>query len=185
MSDSSQETDQKPPHGDTGKAQSYIDKLKRLITLDKVVVTKTDLKRFDPTNLQNHYRIDLGGYHIEISHSKDANTAKDAYVLVFTNVAKLAADSADSNKKVILAYLHLTQDQFLTFKEVADDQLDKIRKAEEEKRFNQAVEPIEQALEHLESQPTYSTPTEENSTEEPSTEEPKSEYSDFPPIHQN
>lgn len=148
---SAQSEDQPPPQGDYKKAEEYISKLIKLISLDKIQVVKTDLQKFDPTSLQNHYRIDLTDYNIEVSHSKDANSNKDSYIMIFTNVNKI--DTANLNQKVILAYLHLTQNQYQRFKEEADDQLEKIRKIEEEKRFAEAAEPIEKILDNLENTP--------------------------------
>ncbi len=147
---SSNPEDQKPPQGDYKKAEEYITKLIKLISVDKILVVKTDLQKFDPTSLQNHYRIDLSDYNIEISHSKDSNTDKDSYIMIFTNVNKI--DISNLNQKVILAYLHLTQNQYQRFKEEADKQLEKIRKVEEEKRFNEAIDPVNKILEHLQNE---------------------------------
>lgn len=150
MSDPDQTVqDQKPPQGDHSKAEEYISKLIKLISLDRVKVVKTDLKKFDPTTLQNHYRIDLAEYQIEVSHSKDPNSGKDSYVMVFTNISKINSEN-NPNQKIILAYMHLNPDQFHRLKEEAESQIEKIRKEEEQKRFNEAIQPIDQALENLE-----------------------------------
>ena len=45
--------------------------------------------------------------------------------------------------------MHLTQDQFNNFKSVSDEQLERKRKGAEEKRFKEAMAPIDQALEQL------------------------------------
>lgn len=149
---SAQNEPSKPPLGDFKKAQDYINKLVRLISQDKLKVVRTDLKRFDPTTLQNHYRLDLRDYQIEVSHSKDPNSGKDSYVMVFTNLATLS-QNPETNQKVILAYLHLNQDLFGRFKNCAEEQLEKVRRLEEEKRFNQVMEPINRVLENIEEKP--------------------------------
>jgi hypothetical protein len=43
----------------------------------------------------------------------------------------------------------LEANHFIKFKSIADDQIEKNTKKEEESRFNQAVAPIDQALEQL------------------------------------
>ena len=48
--------------------------------------------------------------------------------------------------------MHLSQEQFSRFKAAADDQIEKIRKAEEEKRLAEALSPIDQTLEALASE---------------------------------
>lgn len=149
MDDQSAQSDtENPPQGDYQKAEEYVSKLTKLISLDKLHVVKTDLQKFDPTSLQNHYRIDLTDYNIEVSHSKDPDSLKDSYIMIFTNVSKINASNL--NQKIILAYLHLTQNQYQRFKEEANDQLEKIRKIEEGKRFTEAAEPIEKILDNLE-----------------------------------
>lgn len=138
MSDS-----QNPPRGDFQKAEEYIGKLVELINRDKIQVSRTDLKRFDPTTLQDHYTVSLSDYHIEISHSKQPNSGKDSYVMIFNNLKHL---SAGSGEKVILAYIYLADSQFSKFKTVADRQLEEKRRFEEAKKFNEALEPIDELL---------------------------------------
>lgn len=135
-----------PPIGDTEKADKYINTLIDLITADKLTVSHTDLAKFDPTSLQDHYRMDLQDYEIEVSHNKDPDTGQDSFVMLFTNLKHL---NEQSSPKVILAYIHLNEAQFQKFKTISDDQIFKKRKEAEEKRFKEAMIPIDQILEQL------------------------------------
>ena len=138
------ETDQKnPPRGDFQKAEEYINKLVDLLNRNKLQVIHTDLKKFDPTTLQDHYTVNLNTYHIEISHSKQPNTGKDSYVMIFNNLKNLAEGQGE---KVILAYIYLADSQFSKFKIVADRQIEEKRRAEEERKFNEALQPIDELL---------------------------------------
>ena len=131
-----------PPRGDFQKAEEYINKLVELVNRNKLQVTHTDLKRFDPTTLQDHYTVNLNDYHIEISHSKQPDNGKDSYVMIFNNLKQLA----EGAEKVILAYVYLVESQFSKFKMIADRQLEEKRKAEEEKKFKEALAPIDELL---------------------------------------
>lgn len=149
-----------PPRGDFDKAEKYVNQLVALVNQNKVEVWHTDLKKFDPTSLKDHYTIGLKEYQIEISHSKHPNTEKDSYVMIFNNLKNI---SEGSGEKVILAYVYLADSQFSKFKIVADRQIYERERAEEEKKFNQALEPIDQLLdqakgteEHHVSQSPYS-----------------------------
>ncbi len=135
-----------PPSGDTEKADKYLAQLIELINEDKLIVSHTDLSKFDPTSLQDHYRLDLKDYEVEVSHNKQANTGKDSYIILFNNLKSL---NEKCTEKVILAYLYLTADQFAKFKTIADDQIERKRKEAEEKRFKEAMAPVDQALEQL------------------------------------
>lgn len=135
-----------PPIGDQEKADHYTDKLTELVSKDKLIVARTDLSKFDPTSLQNHYRLDLNGYEVEISHNKQPDSGKDFYVMLFNNLKHV---DNQCTEKVILAYVHISGDQFAKFKTVADDQIERKRKEAEEKRFKEAMAPIDQALEQL------------------------------------
>lgn len=135
-----------PPSGDSEKADKYINQLTNLVGTDKLLVLHTDLSKFDPTSLQDHYRLDLGGYEIEISHNKQAESGQDCYIILFNNLKSI---NNSCSERVILAYMHLTEQQFTSFKSTADDQLDRKRKETEEKRFKEAMAPIDQALEQL------------------------------------
>ena len=134
---------QNPPRGDFQQAEKYINQLVDLISRNKIEVSHTDLKKFDPTTLQDHYTVNLSTYHIEISHSKQPNSDKDSHVMIFNNLKHLAEGTGD---KVILAYIYLAESQFSRFKAAADRQIYDRERALEEKRFNQAVEPIDQLL---------------------------------------
>ena len=63
--------------------------------------------------------------------------------MIFNNLKNLAEGTGD---KVILAYVYLVDSQFAKFKLVADRQIYEREKAEEERMFKQAVEPIDQIL---------------------------------------
>ncbi len=140
-----------PPRGDTQKGDKYIDQLVALLNKDKVRVFQTDLARFDPSLFQDHYRIDLKDYQIEISHSKNPDSAKDSFVMVFTNLNRL---QPECNDKVVLAYIHLGKDQYERFKQAAQLQIDRIKRLEEEKRFYQAIKPVDSLLEQVENDDT-------------------------------
>lgn len=140
-----------PPQGDSKSASDYINKLADLLNRDKVAVTHTDLKRYDLSSVQDHYQIVLHDYEVEVSHSKQAQTGKDFFVMLFNNIKKLKSGNGG---KVILSYIHLTETQFKVFKSAADDQLDRIRKAEELKRFKTAMSPIDDLLLDISTQTT-------------------------------
>lgn len=135
-----------PPNGDAKKADRYINQLIGLISADKLTVLHTDLSRFDPTSLQDHYRLDLKDYEIEISHNKKPDSGEDFYVILFNNLKYI---NGKCMEKIILAYLHLDETQFKNFKSVSDEQLEKKRKEAEEKRFREAMAPVDQMLEQL------------------------------------
>lgn len=134
-----------PPIGSSQDADKYLNKLIDLIKENRILVTHTDLEKLDPSNIADHYRIDLNDYDVEISHSKQANSGQDFYVLLFNNIKKFD----QSCDKVILAYIHLTQTQFQSFKSVSDSQIEKRRQEEERKRFAQALSPIDSLLEDI------------------------------------
>lgn len=143
MSDSRSDN---PPRGDFETAEKYINQLIDLLNDRKIEVDHTDLKRFDPTTLQDHYTIGLSEYQIEISHSKTPDSGKDSYVMIFNNMKQLAEGSG---AKVILAYIYLADSQFSRFKIVADHYITEKRKTEEEKRFKEALMPIDQLLDQV------------------------------------
>lgn len=146
MSDTNQTN---PPKGDFDKADKYINQLVDLINQKRIEVFHTDLKKFDPTALQDHYTIKLQDYQIEISHSKQANTGKDSYVMIFNNFKNL---SDGKGEKAILAYIYLADSHFSKFKIVADRQIEERRRAEEEKRFKEALVPIDNLLNQVQTQ---------------------------------
>lgn len=142
-----------PPSADSKKAEKYVSQFIHLIEVDKLTVIRTDLSKFDPSILQDHYRLDFMEYSVEISHSKQPNSGADSFVMLFTNIKNIA--ESGTCEKVILAYLHLDQNQFIRLKSATEGQLHRIKKAEQEKKFQAAILPIDQALEKLDN-PTIS-----------------------------
>ncbi len=132
-----------PPRGDYQKAENYINKLVSLIESGKLEVLHTDLNKFDPSSIQDHYRMDLDNYQIEISHSKLPASGSDSYVMLFTNLKNVGEGTAE---KAILAYTQLSNTQFNKFKTAAESQIEEKRRLEEEKRFNDALAPIDSLL---------------------------------------
>ena len=98
-----------PPSGDAEKADRYITQLTDLISADKLTVSHTDLSKFDPTSLQNHYRLNLQDYEIEVSHNKQPDSGQDFYVILFNNLKYI---NEKCTEKIILAYMHLSDSQF-------------------------------------------------------------------------
>lgn len=135
-----------PPSGDSQRAEKYINQLIPLVSQGKLTVDHTDLSKYDPSSLYDHYRIDMKEYQLEISHSKAPLTGKDSYVLLFNNLKDI---EAGYTQKVILAYLVLTADQFKRLQEVADEQIETRKKIEEEKRFSQAMTPVDAMLDQI------------------------------------
>lgn len=146
MPDSIDSTSSIPPKGDEKKAEKYINQLSQLLDSDKLTVFHTDLNRFDPSSLYDHYRMDLKDYQVEVSHSKKADTGEDAYVIIFTNLKQVQTGTCE---KVILAYVPLTRVQFINFKTSADEQLERIKRIAEEKRFKEVMQPIDNVLSEL------------------------------------
>lgn len=144
--DISQKSNLPPPSGDPTKAEKYADQLLNLIESDKLTIHHTDLARFDPSSLQDHFRIELKDYHVEISHSKHPNSGKDSFVMLFSNLKNVANGSCE---KVILAYMHLDDSQFMRFRKAYAQQVERKRKVEEEKRLKDALAPFDKALEEL------------------------------------
>ena len=140
-----------PPGGDPTQAEKYITQLIQLIEQDKLTVNHTDLTKFDPSNLEVHYRLDLDDYQIEVSHSKHPNSGKDSYIILFNNLKKLAEKISE---KVILAYMHLEHDQFTRFKKASLEQAERVKKVEEERKLKNALQPVDEILEVLENQPS-------------------------------
>jgi hypothetical protein len=136
-----------PPKGDEQKGEKYISDLVRLIEQGKVQVHKTDLSQFNPSSLQNHYRLDLDEFQIEISHSSHLDTGANSYVIIFNNLKNIADGNTE---KAILAYIHLNEEQYRRFHQIAEDQIEKLRKIEDEKKFIEAVKPLDNILANLE-----------------------------------
>lgn len=137
-----------PPSGDPVQAEKYINQLIQLVDQDKLEVTHTDLSKFDPSSLQNHYQLDLKDYRVEISHSKHPNSGHDSFVILFTNIRNIFDGSC---QKIILAYLHLDSSQFNRFKQTSQEQTQRRKRIEEEKRLKEALEPVDQILDSLSS----------------------------------
>ena len=134
-----------PPTTDPDKARAYLDKLISLINQRKFPLTHSDLNKFDACGMVDHYRIDLGNYFAEISHSKHPNSGKDVFALVFTNIEKIRQGN---QQEAILSYLPLTPDSFEHFKTAAEHHFELLRKEAEEKRFQAAMRPIDELLAH-------------------------------------
>lgn len=149
-----------PPSGDPQKAAKYVDQLIAFIEEDKLTTYHTDLARFDPSSLQDHFRIDLKDYQVEVSHSKHPQTGKDSYVILFSNLKNVADGNCE---KIILAYMHLDDSQFMRFRKAYTEQVDRKKKAEEEKRLKDALLPIDQVLENISPGRKTFTPVSENS----------------------
>jgi hypothetical protein len=141
-----------PPIGDPNQAQKYVNQLVDLISADRLYASQTDLKKFDPSALQDHYSLDLKGYKVEISHSKYPQTGKDSYIILFTNVKHITGGSAE---KLILAYMHLDETQFAKLKHAFVQQTERKKRAEEERRLKEALMPIDQVLDQLENQTKF------------------------------
>lgn len=136
-----------PPQGDTTKAEKYVADLVRLIEQGKIQVHKTDLSQFNPSSLQNHYRVELNDFQIEISHSSHLESGNNSYVIIFNNLKNIADGATE---KAILAYIHLTELQYKRFYKSAEEQIEKIKKIEDEKRFLEAVKPLDNLLSNIE-----------------------------------
>lgn len=177
MSDDAQNN---PPKGDFEKAEQYVNQLVNLLNTNKIEVFRTDLKKFDPTSLQEHYTIALRDYQIEISHSKQPNTGKDSFIMIFNNLRNI---SEGNPNKVILAYLYLADGQFNKFKLVADRQVEERRRAEEEKRFKEAIQPIDQLLEEVSSNSFQEPKPMSNESNYQASSSSSVDYSNSSPLH--
>lgn len=141
-----------PPLGDNSKSESYVKRLIRLIEKDKVKVFQTDLNKFDLTTMQNHYRVDIGEYDIEVSHSVQPDTDKDFYTMIFNSIRKIQDSSTN---KVILTYLHLTEDQYRRFKIAADEALERQKRKEDAVRFVEVMKPLDNVFNQLDPEGNY------------------------------
>lgn len=152
-----------PPIGNQKKADYYIIKLIDLINTDKLLVSRTDLSKFDPTSLRDHYRIDLKNYEVEISHNKQPDSGKDFYIILFNNLKHI---NNNCTEKVILAYIHILDHQFAKFKMAAENQFERKRREVEEKRFKETMAPVDQILEEIASKPKLSEEKQTNALSE-------------------
>lgn len=177
-----------PPIGSPEQAEKYLQKLSGLIKDNKLEVFHTDLQKFELASIQDHYKLDVGSYEVEVSHSKQPDTGKDFYILLFNNIKKIQNNEESCSEKVILAYIHLTESQFSSFKVTIDDWLERKRIEEEAKRFKEAMGPIDQALENLEDDQA-TTETDTNILPNPPANKPipTSDYviDTYPPYPQN
>ncbi len=166
MPDSVQEppSNQPPPCGDISKAERYLNWLLDLIAQDKLLVTHTDLQKFDNSALQDHYQISLPEYIVELSFTKHAESDRHSYVMIFNNIQMINEGVAS---KAILAYIPLTEQQFQEFKYTADDQIARKKKEFEDKRFKDAMAPLDQVLEQLTQSPKVTAEQSENHTTTP------------------
>ncbi len=135
-----------PPSGDPKDADKYIDQLVRLINTDKLTVLHTDLTKFDPNSLEDHYRLELKDYEVEVSHSKQPDSGKDFYVILFNNLKYV---NEQYTEKIILAYMYLDENQFKNFKSSAKEQAERKNKEAKEKRLHEVMQPIDEALTSL------------------------------------
>lgn len=134
-----------PPSGDALQAEKYIRKLIHLIDKDIVEIAKTDLSAFPPGSLQDHYRVILNDYHVEISHSKHRESENNSFIVLFTNIK----DFPESGEKIILAYMHMHETQFQDVKGAANEQIKRVTKKKEEKRLKEALQPIDEILDEI------------------------------------
>jgi hypothetical protein len=135
-----------PPSGDPSQAEKYVHQLVQLIDTDKVDIIQTDLSKFDPSSLQDHYGLELKEYRVEISHSKHPSNGRDSYVILFTNLKNI---SGLSSEKIILAYMHLDESQFTALKQSALQQIERKERQLEQQRLKDALSPIDEVLEQM------------------------------------
>lgn len=138
-----------PPSGDPSSAEKYVNQLINLIESDKLTIFHTDLAKFDPSSLQDHFLMQLTDYQVEVSHSKHPQSGKDSYVMLFNNIKNVTNGNCE---KVILAYMHLDDSQFMKFRRAYAEQSDRKRRAEEERRLKQVLTPVDQILDQLSNQ---------------------------------
>jgi 3-polyprenyl-4-hydroxybenzoate decarboxylase len=99
--------------------------------------------------------------------------------MIFNNLKNI---SEGSGERVILGYIYLADSQYAKFKIVADNQIEARRRAAEEKRFNEAVEPIDKLLTVVSDENSPA----DSSKDYPDGESAKSseDSTDYPQIHQ-
>lgn len=135
-----------PPGADSDKAEKYVAALVDLVSQDKLIVTQTDLSRFNSSSMEDHYRVNLEDYDVELSHNRNSETKEETFIMIFNSISKF--DNAEP-KPLILSYMHLTSEQYLKLKEVADAQIERNKKKEEEQRFLKTMEPVDALLDQL------------------------------------
>jgi hypothetical protein len=134
---------QTPPMGNHQQAEKYLTELISALKIGSYPLTHSDLSKFDPGSFQDHYRIDMGEYHAEISHSKHPQSGADSFSLIFTSLDKIRSGQSS---QAILSFIPLTADQFTRFKTAANNYFVEQKRREEQKRFQQAMKPIDQLL---------------------------------------
>lgn len=134
---------QTPPIGTREQADQYLDQIIHNLKTDRFPLIHSDLSKFGPGSFQDHYRIDLGEYHAEVSHSKHPQSGNDIYSLIFTNVDKIRQGLSN---QAILGYLPLTAEQFNKFRSAADRYFEDQKRREEQKRFRESMQPIDTLL---------------------------------------
>lgn len=132
-----------PPIGDSKDAPNYISKLIAAFESERYTLVHSDLSKFDPCSIQDHYRVDLGDYHAEVSHSKHPQTAADVYSLIFTNIQKIR-DGASN--EAVLSYISLEKATFDHFKSAAERYFKDGERRAELRRFKEAMSPVDAIL---------------------------------------
>ncbi len=170
-----------PPNADAHLASKYIDWIIDLINKDKLIISKSDLSKFgNLASMKDHYRINLEAYEVEISHSKHPEIGEDIFVMIFNNIKKI--DPALPNQRAILAYVNLTREQFEKIKTCADNQVDRQKREAAEKRFKEAMTPIDQVLDQISNKENSSSDPDEKSKKESKKEKPLPEPMALPPV---
>lgn len=149
-----------PPSASPEHAEKYISWLTDLINRDQLEVYHSDLTKFSLDSMQNHYRVTLQDYEVEVSHNKQTS-GEDLYVILFNNLKNVATNACE---RTILSFAHLTKAQFDKFKQSADNQISRKERAEQEKKFKEVMAPLDSLLESL-SQQAGSTPSQVSSPE--------------------
>lgn len=144
-----------PPIGDVSKAEKYIDRLIELMNKDKCTVTHSDLSKFGQSSMKEHFRISLGSYDAEVSHSLNPHQ-KDIYILLFTNTTQIKEGKA---KEAILAYINLSSELYKKIRMGVEDYLDRKFREAEQKRFNEAMQPIDDFIDQALKDEQKETPT--------------------------
>lgn len=135
--------DSTPPIGDHEQAEKYITQIISAVRSGNFDLVHSDLSKFDPSSFQDHYRLDMGEFHAEVSHSKHPQSGSDIFSLIFTSVDKMRQGQTN---QAILSYLPLTAEQFSKFKSTAEAYFAEQKRLAEEKRFKSAMQPIDSLL---------------------------------------
>lgn len=155
---SSQQPNLPPPSGDPARSEKYVSQLITLIEKDKLNIIHTDLSKFDSSSLEDHFLTQLKDYQVEFSHGKHPQSGKDSYIMLFTNLKHVVNGG---HQKIILAYMHLDDTQFVRVKRAGMEQVERKRRIEEERRLKVALEPVDKLLSEM-STDSRSTPNTAN-----------------------